>query len=249
MTKRKLTTKTRTLTIAFAQQLGSEVLLTEDQLNELVAICEPPSEEYRDAIVVEFELAVWTLALYRVAVGQRAERQAFRDQLYSAQSMAKKLSKILGDMLPVLKAEYNAHYKARQPDPAHALELLDIENLLDILVATPLPYKSHAQSDEAVEHVVAGLMHAMAERLEPFFAYLGRKPKNGPWFTWARQTRIIHKLLIMAEPEHAQRYTENYVSFLIGKIRKSDTPLSKYDFQPTLDAMTAAVNDPRWNSG
>lgn len=248
MPKRKPTTKTSTLTIALAKQIGSEALLSEEQFDELYALCDLGIPEYRDAIVVEFEVAVWTLALYRVAVGQRAERQAFRDQLYSAQSLAKRLSKILGEMLPVLKAEFNAHYKARQ-NSADPLELLDVENLLDILVATPLPYKSYAQSDEAVEHVVAGLMHAMAARLEPFFAYLGRKPKNGPWFTWARQTRIIHKLLIMAEPEHAQRYTENYVSFLIGKIRKSDTPLSKYDFQPTLDAMTAAVNDPSWNSG
>lgn len=257
MTERKLTTKPETLTIALGQQLESEVLLTEEQLDELYALCDLPGTEYRDALVVEFELAAWTLKICRVLFGQRAERQAFREQLYAAQSLAKRLSNVLGEMLPLLKAEFNAHYKARQHyngrinDSAAPLGLLDVEYLLDDLVATPLPYKSHAQSDDAVEYVVAGLMHAMIARLEPFFVHLGQQPKRGPWFTWARQARIIQKFLVIAEPdpEHAQRYTDHYVTFLIGKIRKSDTPLSKYDFQPALDAMIKAVSDGKENGG
>jgi hypothetical protein len=38
VTKRKLTTKIGTLTLALAQQLGSGVLLTEEQLDELYAL-------------------------------------------------------------------------------------------------------------------------------------------------------------------------------------------------------------------
>jgi hypothetical protein len=79
-------------------QVTTNRLMTDPQIDALVAICNPPSDELRNNITVEFERAALVLRSCRSVADGRAKRKAFQCQLSEAQSFAKRLSNILSNL-------------------------------------------------------------------------------------------------------------------------------------------------------
>lgn len=197
-------------------QAVEKTLLTDAQIDKLVAISDPPAGWLRDSIALEFERAALVLFSGRAVVGHRAERQTFRNQLYDAQKYAEKLRIILANMNPELKLHLNRQFEATQKSTSIPIALVEIEHLLDHFVDIDLPYQTGGKSDDVLVWVIDGLVHAFNTRLTPAFKSCGQR-KKGKWFSKARQAKLICCFLKSVEPGQSKRYTFEYISYLVNR--------------------------------
>jgi hypothetical protein len=113
-------------------QVTTNRLITDTQIDALVAISNPPSDELRNNITVEFERAALVLRSCRSVADGRAKRKAFQCQLSEAQSFAKRLSNILSNLDRDLKIGLNDKFEAAQNLNDHSVALFEIEYLLNV---------------------------------------------------------------------------------------------------------------------
>lgn len=188
--------------------------MTDPQIDELVAISNPPSDELRDNIAVEFERAALVLRSYRSVAGGRAKRKAFQGQLSEAQRSAKRLSNILTNLDRELKIGLNSKFEAAQNLNGSSVALFELEYLLGVFENIDLLYPPGMKSEDLLVWVIDGLIHAIETRLVPAFDCYG-SPKRGGWFSSARQAKLIFAFLKTVEPEKSKRYNLDYISYRI----------------------------------
>lgn len=167
--------------------------LTDAQIDELVAICNPPSVELRDSIAVEFERAALVLRSCRSVAGGRAKRNAFQSQLSVAQRSAKRLSHVLTSLDPDLKIELNNNFEASQNLNDRSVPLCEIEYLLDVFKGIDLLFPPGMKSEDLLLWVIDGLIYAIETRLIPAFDRYS-PPKRGRWFPNAKQATLMFSL-------------------------------------------------------
>ena len=195
-------------------QVSTTRLLTDLQIDALVAICNPPSDELRDNIAVEFERAVLVLRSYRSFAGGRAIRKAFQRQLNEAQRSAKRLSNILTNLDRELKIQLNSQFEAAQNLNDSSVALFELEYLLGVFEDIDLLYPLGMKSEDLLIWVIDGLVHAIETRLVPAFNCYS-PPKRGGWFSNAKQAKLIFAFLKSVEPEKSKRYNLDYISYRI----------------------------------
>lgn len=195
-------------------QVTANKLITDAQLDELVLICDPPADQLKNNIAVEFERAALVLFSGRADAGNRAKRRTFQVQLYAAQRYAKKLSDIVRKMDPELKVGLNNKFEATQKCDANPVALPDIENLLDAFVDIDLLYPPGTKSEDVMVWVIDGLIHAIETRLVPAFNCYS-SPKKRRWFSDTRQAKLIFAFLKTVEPEKCVRYNLDYISYRV----------------------------------
>ena len=195
-------------------QVSTTRLLTDLQVDELVAICNPPSDELRDNIAVEFERAALMLRSCRSVARSRANRKAFQCQLSEAQSYAKRLSNILTKLDPDLKLGLCDKFKTAQNSNQKSVALFEVEYLLDVFEDIDLLYPPGLKSEDVLVWVIDGLIHAIATRLVPAFNCYSTLKRRG-WFSNGRQAKLIFAFLKTVEPEKCKRYNLDYISYRI----------------------------------
>ena len=195
-------------------QVTTNRLMTDPQIDELVAISNPPSDELRDNIAVEFERAALVLRSYRSVAGGRAERKAFQRQLSEAQRSAKRLSNILTNLDRDLKIGLNSKFEVAQNLNDSSVALFELEYLLDVFADIDLLYPPGIKSEDLLIWVIDALIQAIETRLVPAFNCYS-PPKRGGWFSTARQAKLIFAFLKTVEPEKCERYNLDYISYRI----------------------------------
>ena len=195
-------------------QVTTNRLMTDSQIEELVAISNPPSDELRDNIAVEFERAALVLRSYRSVRGSRAVRNAFQDQLSEAQRSAKRLRNILTKLDSELKIGLNSKFEAAQDLNYSSVSLFEVEYLLNVFEDIDVLYPPGMKSEDLLAWVIDGLIHAIETRLVPAFNCYS-PPKRGGWFSTARKAKLIFAFLKTVEPEKCQRYNLDYISYRI----------------------------------
>jgi len=195
-------------------QVTTNRLMTDSQIEELVVISNPPSDELRDNIAVEFERAALVLRSCRSVRGTRAVRKAFQGQLSEAQRSAKRLSNILTKLDSELKIRLNSQFEAAQDLNYSSVSLFEVEYLLNVFEDIDLLYPPGIKSEDLLVWVIDGLIHAIETRLVPAFDCYS-PPKRGGWFSTARQAKLIFAFLKTVEPEKSKRYNLDYVSYRI----------------------------------
>jgi hypothetical protein len=188
--------------------------MTDSQIDELVAISNPPSDELRDNIAVEFERAALVLRSCRSVAGGRAKRKAFQSQLSEAQRSAKRLSNILSNLDRELKIQFNSQFEAAQDLNYSSVSLFEVEYLLNVFEDVDILYPPSKKSEDILVWVIDGLIHAIETRLVPAFDCYS-PPKRGGWFSTARQAKLIFAFLKAVEPEKSKRYNLDYISYRI----------------------------------
>ena len=192
-------------------KVTSNNLMTDIQVDELVAICDPPAEQLRDSIAIEFERAALVLFWDRAVFENRAKRRAAQAELHEAQRYAKKLSYIIANMDPEFKSGLNSNFKEVQKHCDYSAALPDVEHLLNAFAdLTPL-YPPVTKSQDVVVWVIDSLTHAFETRLSPALSFYG-PCKKGNWFSNARQAKLIFAFLRTVEPEKVNRYNLEYIS-------------------------------------
>lgn len=195
-------------------QVTTNRLITESQIDALVAICKPPSDELRDNIAVEFERATLVLRSCRPVADGRAKRKAFQCRLSEAQSYAKRLSNILSNLDRELKIGLNDKFEAAQNLNDNSVALFEIEYLLNVFEDIDLLFPPGMKSEDVLVWVIDGLIHAIETRLVPAFNCYSM-PKRRGWFSNARQAKLIFAFLQTVEPEKCKRYNLDYISYRI----------------------------------
>jgi len=189
-------------------------LIADSLIDELVAISNPPSDELRDNIAVEFERAALVLRSCRSVRGSRVVRKAFQGQLSEAQRSAKRLSNILTKLDPELKIRFNSQFEAAQDLNYSSVSLFEVEYLLNVFEDVDILYPPSKKSEDILVWVIDGLIHAIETRLVPAFDCYS-PPKRGGWFSTARQAKLIFAFLKAVEPEKSKRYNLDYISYRI----------------------------------
>lgn len=189
-------------------------LLTDEQIDELFAICDPPAKELRDNIALEFERAAMVLVSERAVAGNRAQRQAYQDELCAVRKYAKKLANLITNINPKLENGINGTLEAAQKPSSNPVNLIGIKHLLDTVVNSDLPYECGAKSDDVIAWVVGGLIHAIDARLTPAFKSYGAR-KSGKWFSEARQAKLIFAFFRTVEPEKFKHVNLENISHLV----------------------------------
>lgn len=192
-------------------QVTTNKLITDAQIDELIVICDPPTDQLRDNIAVEFERAAITLLSGRAVVSSRAKRRAFQGQLYAAQRYARKLTYLISKIDLELKVKLNNKFAVAQHCSDNPVELQDVEGLLDAFVNIPMTYPPGTKSNEVLVWVIDSLIHAIETRLAPAFDSYGTR-RSGKWFSNARQAKLIFAFLSFVEPEKSTRYNLDYIS-------------------------------------
>ena len=195
-------------------QVTTNRLLTDAQIDELVAICSPPSVELRDSIAVEFERAASVLRSCRAVAGGRAKRKAFQNQLSEAQRSAKRLSNILTNLDRELKIRLNSQFEVAQDLNYSSVSLFEVDYLLNVFEGIDLLYPPGMKFEDLLLWVIDGLVHAIETRLVPAFNRYS-SPKRRGWFSNARQAQLIFAFLKTVEPEKCERYNLDYISYRI----------------------------------
>lgn len=195
-------------------QVTTNMLMTGSQIDELVAICNPPSDELRDNIAVEFERAALVLRSYRSVASGRAKRKAFKGQLSEAQRSAKRLSNILANLDRNLKIGLNSKFEVAQSLNDSSVALFELEYLLDVFADIDLLYPPRIKSEDLLIWVIDALIQAIGTRLVPAFNCYS-PPKRRGWFSNARQAQLIFAFLKTVEPEKCKRYNLEYISYRI----------------------------------
>jgi hypothetical protein len=199
-------------------QVTTNRLITDSQIDALVAICNPPSDALRDNIAVEFERAALVLRSCRSVAGGRAKRKAFQGQLSKAQSYAKRLSNILTKLDPDLKLGLNDKFETAQNGKENSVTLFEVQYLLDVFEDIDLLYPPGMKSEDVLVWVIDGLIHAIETRLAPAFNCYS-PPKRGGWFSTARRAKLIFTFLKTVEPEKCQRYNLDCISYRIKRTK------------------------------
>lgn len=195
-------------------RVSTNRLITDAQIDELVAICDPPADKLRENIALEFERAALVLRSGRSVVGSRALRRAFQSQLAEAQRYAKKLGNILTKLNPELKIGLNSNFETAQNGNDNSAILSDLEYLIDIFADIDLLFPPGMKSEDILVWVIDGLIHAIETRLVPAFNCY-KSPKRRRWFSDARQAKVIFAFLKTVEPEKCERYNLDYISYRI----------------------------------
>lgn len=195
-------------------QVTTNRLMTDSQIDALVAICNSPSDELRNNITVEFERAALVLRSCRSVADGRAKRKAFQCQLSEAQSFAKRLSNILSNLDRELKIGLNDKFEAAQNLNDNSVALFEIEYLLNVFEDIDLLFPPGMKSEDVLVWVIDGLIHAIETRLVPAFNCYST-PKRRGWFSNVRQAKLIFAFLKSVEPEKSKRYNLDYISYRI----------------------------------
>lgn len=230
----KLTTKPDIILDKFLGYCPNGKLLSDSQIDELTAICDPPAEWLRDSIALEFERAALLLFAGRAIIGQRAQRQVFRKELSAIQRNAKKLSGLLENLNPELKAQIGEQFTSAQADRKHSIGLLELENLLENVSNLSLPKQAGGKSDDVIAWVVGGLNHALEKRLIPDFNLYGER-KRGIWFSTTRKAKLISAFLKSADHHNEAKYTVGHIDYLLN--RGSDDEPSGPDLKELTDIL------------
>lgn len=194
--------------------VNTNKLLTDEQIDELFAICDPPADQLRANIAQEFERAALVLVSERTVGGNRKERQAFQNELGAAQRCAKKLSSIIANMNPKLENGLNGKLENAQKRSGKPIALIDIKCLLDAIVDSDLAYQPGVKSDDVLAWVVGGLIHAIDTRLTPSFDSYGVR-KRGKWFSEARKAKLIFTFFRTVDPDKFKHVNLEYISHLV----------------------------------
>ena len=212
-------------------QVTTNRLMSVSKIDELVAISNPPSDELRDNIAVEFERAALVLRSCRSVAGGRAKRKAFQSQLSEAQRSAKRLSNILTNLDRELKIRLNSQFEAAQDLHYSSVSIFEVEYLLTVVEDIDLLYPPGMKSEDLLVWVIDGLIHAIETRLVPAFDCYS-PPKRGGSFSTARRAKLIFAFLKAVEPEKSKRYNLDYISYRI-KCTKLDMKTATTGFVPT----------------
>ena len=198
-------------------------LLSDEQIDDLVALCDPPAQWLRESIALEFERAALVLFSGRTIIGQRAKRLTFRNQLSAIQRNAKKLHGLLEKLNPELKAQLGDQFTGVPADRKHSIGLLELENLLENLSNLSLPKQAGGKSDVVIVWVVDGLNHAIETRLIPDFNLYGER-KRGIWFSTARKAKLISAFLKSADHDNKAKYTVGHIDYLLNRGNAGEPP-------------------------